>query len=95
MIALVNKVNPASKRGDCFECGSTNHYINAHPKLNRAPAQGGNRPNQPLAIEGNHNQDNNGNQTRRRAFVLGANEARLDPNIVMGTYSLNNYYATS
>ncbi|GKB46830.1 reverse transcriptase domain-containing protein, partial [Tanacetum coccineum] len=30
----------------------------------------------------------------RRAFMMGAEEARQDPNIVTGTFSLNNHYAT-
>ncbi|GJT98101.1 putative reverse transcriptase domain-containing protein [Tanacetum coccineum] len=46
-----------------------------------------------LAIEGNHNQGNNGNQARGRAFVIGAVEAPHDPNIVTGTFSLNDHYA--
>ncbi|GJS38689.1 putative reverse transcriptase domain-containing protein [Tanacetum coccineum] len=35
---------------------------------------------------------NNDNQTSRRAFMLGAEEARQDPNIVMGTFTLNDHY---
>ncbi|GKA20615.1 reverse transcriptase domain-containing protein [Tanacetum coccineum] len=38
---------------------------------------------------------NNGNQARGRAFVMGAEEARQDPNIVTGTFTLNNHYATT
>ncbi|GKA66887.1 putative reverse transcriptase domain-containing protein [Tanacetum coccineum] len=30
-----------------------------------------------------------------RAFMLGAEEARQDPNIVMGTFTLNNHFATT
>ncbi|GKC39844.1 putative reverse transcriptase domain-containing protein, partial [Tanacetum coccineum] len=30
-----------------------------------------------------------------RAFMMGAEEARQDPNIVTGTFTLNNYYATT
>ncbi|GKF52795.1 putative reverse transcriptase domain-containing protein, partial [Tanacetum coccineum] len=36
---------------------------------------------------------NNGNQARGRAFMLGVEEARQDPNIVTGTFTLNNPYA--
>ncbi|GJT32760.1 putative reverse transcriptase domain-containing protein [Tanacetum coccineum] len=36
---------------------------------------------------------NNGNRARRGAFMLGAEEARQDPNIVTGTFTLNNHYA--
>ncbi|GKB13473.1 putative reverse transcriptase domain-containing protein, partial [Tanacetum coccineum] len=36
---------------------------------------------------------NNGNLARERAFVMGAEEACQDSNIVMGMFSLNNHYA--
>ncbi|GJY56235.1 putative reverse transcriptase domain-containing protein [Tanacetum coccineum] len=35
----------------------------------------------------------NGNPAHGRAFVMGAEEALQDPNIVTGTFSLNNHYA--
>ncbi|GJW24069.1 putative reverse transcriptase domain-containing protein [Tanacetum coccineum] len=35
------------------------------------------------------------NQARGRAFMLGAEEARQDPNIMTGMFSLNNHYATT
>nr|GEU65410.1 reverse transcriptase domain-containing protein [Tanacetum cinerariifolium] len=35
-----------------------------------------------MAIEGGQGCGNNGNQVRRRAFMMGAKEARQDPNIV-------------
>ncbi|GKD57657.1 putative reverse transcriptase domain-containing protein, partial [Tanacetum coccineum] len=38
---------------------------------------------------------NQGNQDRGRAFMLGAEEARRDPNIVTGTFTLNNHFATT
>ncbi|GJR54907.1 putative reverse transcriptase domain-containing protein [Tanacetum coccineum] len=38
---------------------------------------------------------NQGNQTRGRAFMLGAEEARRDLNIVTGTFTLNDHYATT
>ncbi|GJU27559.1 putative reverse transcriptase domain-containing protein [Tanacetum coccineum] len=38
---------------------------------------------------------NNGNQARGRALMLGAEEARQDPNIVTGTFTLNNHFATT
>jgi hypothetical protein len=33
------------------------------------------------------------NPARRRAFMLNANEARVDTNVVTGTFPLNNHYA--
>ncbi|GJR06392.1 putative reverse transcriptase domain-containing protein [Tanacetum coccineum] len=38
---------------------------------------------------------NQWNQARGRAFMLGAEEARQDPNIVTGTFTLNNHFATT
>ncbi|GJS29968.1 putative nucleotidyltransferase, ribonuclease H [Tanacetum coccineum] len=42
---------------------------------------------------GNTNQRNNKNQARGKAFSLGVAEAPQDPNIVMGTFSLNDHFA--
>ncbi|GKC38000.1 putative reverse transcriptase domain-containing protein, partial [Tanacetum coccineum] len=38
---------------------------------------------------------NQGNQARGRAFVLGVEEARQDPNIMTGTFTLNDHFATT
>ncbi|GJT73629.1 reverse transcriptase domain-containing protein [Tanacetum coccineum] len=83
-VNLLNSKNPTAARGVCYECGGTDHYKSACPRLNRAPGQGGNHPNQDMAIDGGQGYGNNGNPTRRRAFVMGAEEARQDPNIVNG-----------
>ncbi|GKE44511.1 putative reverse transcriptase domain-containing protein, partial [Tanacetum coccineum] len=56
----------------------------------RAPGQEGN----PLALEGNRNARNNGNLTRGRAFNINAADDLQDPNIVTGTFSLNDHFAT-
>ncbi|GKA86289.1 putative reverse transcriptase domain-containing protein, partial [Tanacetum coccineum] len=91
----VNARNPAAARGACFEYEGTDHYKSACPRLNRAQGPGVNRPNQALAIDGGQGRRNNGKQARRRTFMLGAKEARQDPNIVTGTFTLNNHYATT
>ncbi|GJV34429.1 putative nucleotidyltransferase, ribonuclease H [Tanacetum coccineum] len=65
-----------------------------YPRINRATTSGGNRPNPVLAIEGNPNQGNNRNRALGRAFSLGVAEAPQDPNIVTGTFSLNDHFAT-
>ncbi|GKC18204.1 putative reverse transcriptase domain-containing protein [Tanacetum coccineum] len=94
MVNLQNAKNLTAARGVCYECGGTDHYKSACSRSNRAPGQGGNRPNQAMAIEGGQGRGNNGNPARGRAFVMGAEEARQDPNIMTGTFSLNNHYAT-
>ncbi|GKF08368.1 reverse transcriptase domain-containing protein [Tanacetum coccineum] len=55
----------------------------------------GNCPNQAMANNGGQIRRNNGNQSRGREFMLGVEEARQDPNIVTGTFTLNNHYATT
>ncbi|GKD88557.1 reverse transcriptase domain-containing protein, partial [Tanacetum coccineum] len=82
MVTPVNARHPTAARGTCFECGGTDHYKAACPRLNRAPRQGGNCQNHALAIEGGQGYENNGNQARGGAFMMGAEEARQDPNIM-------------
>nr|GEV74400.1 hypothetical protein [Tanacetum cinerariifolium] len=94
MVTLVNNKNSTVTRGACFECGVTDHYKASCPRLNRAPRAGGNRPNQVMDIEGGHGYENNVNKVRGGAFMMGAEEARQDPNILTDTFTLNNKYAT-
>ncbi|GJS94741.1 putative reverse transcriptase domain-containing protein, partial [Tanacetum coccineum] len=93
MVTHVNARNPTTARGACFECGGTDHYKAAYPRLTRAPRPGGNRQNQPMAIEGGQGRGNN--DARGGAFMMGAEEARQDPNIMTGTFTLNNHCATT
>ncbi|GKD15501.1 putative reverse transcriptase domain-containing protein, partial [Tanacetum coccineum] len=92
-------VNPVNARNPtvmaCYECGSTDHVRSACPRLNRAQGPEENRPNQVAANNGGQGRGNQGNQARGRAFILGAEEARQDLNIVAGTFTLNNHFATT
>ncbi|GJW34807.1 putative reverse transcriptase domain-containing protein [Tanacetum coccineum] len=94
-VNLVNARNPAAACRECYECGSTDHYKSACPRLNRSQGPRGNRPNQALANNEGQGHGNQGNQARGRAFMLGAEEARQDPNIMTGTFTLNDHYATT
>ncbi|GJX08939.1 putative nucleotidyltransferase, ribonuclease H [Tanacetum coccineum] len=47
-----------------------------------------------LVLEGNRNTQGNENQARGRACNVNAVDALQDPNVVTGTYSLNNLYTT-
>ncbi|GJZ36993.1 putative reverse transcriptase domain-containing protein [Tanacetum coccineum] len=80
-------------RGLAILLESIGHHLSEQLRLNRAPGQAGN----PLALEGNHNNRNNGNQTRGRAYNVNVNavEALQDPKVVTGTFSLNDYFATA
>ncbi|GKD28196.1 putative nucleotidyltransferase, ribonuclease H [Tanacetum coccineum] len=55
----------------------------------------GNHQNQVVAVNGGQGRGNQSNQVRGRAFMLGAEEAYQDPNIVMGTITLNDHYVTT
>ncbi|GJR17847.1 putative reverse transcriptase domain-containing protein [Tanacetum coccineum] len=48
----------------------------------------------PRALEGNRNTRGNENRARGKAFNVNAVDALQDPNVVTGTYSLKNLYAT-
>ncbi|GJS46650.1 putative reverse transcriptase domain-containing protein [Tanacetum coccineum] len=92
-------VNPINARNptirSCYECGSTDHVRSTCPRLNRTQGPEGNRPNQVAANNGGRDCGNQGNQARGRAFMLGEEEARQDPNIMTGTFTLNNHFATT
>ncbi|GJY20499.1 putative reverse transcriptase domain-containing protein [Tanacetum coccineum] len=81
-------VNPVNARNPtiraCYECGSTDHVRSACLNLNRTRGPKENCPNQVVANNGGQGHGNQGNQARGRAFMLGAEEARQDLNIVTG-----------
>ncbi|GJR06123.1 hypothetical protein Tco_0529107 [Tanacetum coccineum] len=78
----INAINPTVRA--CYECGITDHVKTVCPRLNRAQGPGGNRLNQVLANNGDQGRGNQGNHARGRAFMLVAEEARQDPNIMTG-----------
>nr|GEV93359.1 hypothetical protein [Tanacetum cinerariifolium] len=94
-VNLVNVRNPTPAHGACYECRSTNHLKPACPRLNRAQEPGGNRTNQVVANNGGQGRRNQGNQARGRAFMMRAEEAHQDLNIVTATFTLNNHFATT
>ncbi|GJR32304.1 putative reverse transcriptase domain-containing protein, partial [Tanacetum coccineum] len=96
---MPRNVNPVNARKltirACYECGSTDYVMLAFPRLNRVQGPEGYRLNQVIANNEGQGRANQGNQARGRAFMLGAEKARQDPNIVMGTFTLNNHFATT
>ncbi|GJZ38548.1 putative reverse transcriptase domain-containing protein [Tanacetum coccineum] len=97
--AVPRNVNPINARNPvartCYECGSADHIKAACPRLNQAHRLGGNHHNQVVAVNRGQGRGNQGNQARGRAFMLGADEAHQDPNIMTGTLNLNDHYATT
>ncbi|GJV35261.1 putative reverse transcriptase domain-containing protein [Tanacetum coccineum] len=89
-VAPVNAVKMGQNQRACYECGSLDHLRYDCPKWKQATGQARN----PLALEGNRNTRNNGNQARGKAFNGNAVEALQDPKVVTGTFSLNNQFAT-
>ncbi|GJT58948.1 putative reverse transcriptase domain-containing protein [Tanacetum coccineum] len=89
-VALVNAVRMGQNQRACYEGGSLDHICYDCPKWKQATGQACN----PLALEGNRNTQNNGNQARGRAFNGKAVEALQDPKVVTGTFSLNYLFAT-
>ncbi|GKF45709.1 putative reverse transcriptase domain-containing protein, partial [Tanacetum coccineum] len=92
-------VNPINARNPtvraCYEYSSTDHVRSVCPRLNRAQGPKEYHPIQVAANNGGQGRGNQGNQIRGRAFMLGAEEARQDPNIMTGTFTLNNHFATT
>ncbi|GJY87682.1 putative reverse transcriptase domain-containing protein [Tanacetum coccineum] len=86
--SVPRNVNPINARNPhvraCYECGSTDHVRPACPRWNRVQGPGENRPNQVITNNEGQGHGNQGNQARGRAFMLGVEEARQDPNIVTG-----------
>ncbi|GJX37643.1 putative reverse transcriptase domain-containing protein [Tanacetum coccineum] len=89
-VAPVNAVRMGQNQRACYECGSLDHLRYDCLKWKQATGQARN----PLALEGNRNTRNNGNQARGRAFNENAVEALQGPKVVTGTFSLNNQFAT-
>nr|XP_043625615.1 uncharacterized protein LOC122597044 [Erigeron canadensis] len=89
-----NSRNLQGNRGACYECGSTDHYRNLCPRLNRQPAPAAANPNQLQIVGPPPPRANQGQQDRGRVFPLNAVEAANDPNVVTGTFLLNDHDAT-
>ncbi|GJV32209.1 putative reverse transcriptase domain-containing protein [Tanacetum coccineum] len=86
----IRAVRPRHGQRACCECRSLDHLCPNCPKWNRECNQSGNQ----LALEGNRNTRGNENRARGRACNVNVVDVLQDPNVVTGTFSLNNLYAT-
>nr|XP_043611685.1 uncharacterized protein LOC122583331 [Erigeron canadensis] len=81
-VAPRNIRNPPINPRACYECGSTEHYRNACPRIVRRPAPAAANQN-PLQIAApKPPRANQAQQARGRVFALNAVEAANDPNVV-------------
>ncbi|GJQ97215.1 putative reverse transcriptase domain-containing protein [Tanacetum coccineum] len=76
-VAPVNAVKIGQNQRACYECGSLDHLRYDCPKWKQATIPARN----PLALEGNKNTRNNGNQARGKAFNGNVVEALQDPKV--------------
>ncbi|GJV27580.1 hypothetical protein Tco_1384028, partial [Tanacetum coccineum] len=67
-----------------------NYYASVSYKLRTDTSL--NCPNPVLAIKGNHDQGNNGNQARDSAFDIGTAKAQQDPNVMTSTFSFIDHF---
>nr|XP_043639268.1 uncharacterized protein LOC122610338 [Erigeron canadensis] len=98
-VAPLNSIPPNARnlqgnRGTCYECGSTDHYRNTWPRLNRQPAPATVNRNQLQIVGPPQPRANQGQQARGRVFSLNVVEAAHDPNVVTGTFLMNDHVAT-
>ncbi|GKA55933.1 putative reverse transcriptase domain-containing protein [Tanacetum coccineum] len=62
----------------CYECGRQGHYKSDYPKLKNQ----------------NHGNAASNGEAQGRVYALGGGEANQDPNVLTGTFLLNNLYAS-
>nr|GEX40345.1 hypothetical protein [Tanacetum cinerariifolium] len=84
---------PETSCRTCFNCNRPVHFAKYCRVVESSTRW--ELSNQVLAKNKGHGRGNQVNQARGRAFMLGAEEARQDPNIVTGTFTLNDHYATT
>ena len=104
--AQVAPTNNPKAEITCFGCGEKGHYRNECQKP-RNQGNGGNRGNQGNhgnqgnqrnqgkgGTAGHQGNQGNGGGARGRDYTVGRVEAQEDPNVVTGTFLLNNRYAS-
>ncbi|KAJ0898431.1 putative transcription factor interactor and regulator CCHC(Zn) family [Helianthus annuus] len=85
--------NQGFKKG-CYQCGDEGHIKRDSPQLNQNANDNNNRQNNNNNVGNKNNGNNGGNGARGRVFTIGAGDARNDGNVVTGTFSVNNLFAS-
>ncbi|KAJ0589702.1 putative transcription factor interactor and regulator CCHC(Zn) family [Helianthus annuus] len=85
--------NQGNRKG-CFQCGDEAHIKRDCPQLNQNANDTTNRQNNNNNAGNNNNGNNGGNGARGRVFTISAGDARNDGNVVTGTFSVNNLFAS-
>ncbi|GJT35617.1 putative reverse transcriptase domain-containing protein [Tanacetum coccineum] len=89
-------IKDKNSKGDNKRTRTRNAFATTANHVGREnTGQEGNRSNQVAANNGGQGRGNQGNQARGKVFMLGAKEAHQDPNIMTGTFTLNNHFATT
>ncbi|XP_021979509.1 myb-like protein A [Helianthus annuus] len=78
----------------CDKCGDEGHIKRDCPQLNQNANDNNNRQNNNNNAGNNNNGNNGGNGARGRVFTIGAGDARNDGNVVTGTFTVNNLFAS-
>nr|GEV61961.1 hypothetical protein [Tanacetum cinerariifolium] len=95
-VSMANRLNTDGIKDGIFKKqeNAGNKKRRNCPRMNRVITTGGNCPNPVPVIKGNPNPRNNRNRAQGRAFFLGVAEAPQDPNVMTGSFSLNDHFAT-
>ncbi|PWA91039.1 reverse transcriptase domain-containing protein [Artemisia annua] len=90
-LATAQAAPPNNRKAEvtCFGCGEKGHYKSECKK----PRNQGNGGNNQMTAGSVGNQGNGGGATAR-VYAVGRREAQNDPNVVTGTFLLNNRYAS-
>ncbi|GJU45707.1 putative reverse transcriptase domain-containing protein [Tanacetum coccineum] len=86
--AFATAVNPIGRENDCRSVPRNMNPVNARNPPVRACYECG-------SIDHGQGHGHQGNQARGRSSIVGAKEAHQDPNIMTGTFTLNDHYATT
>ncbi|GKA43436.1 putative reverse transcriptase domain-containing protein [Tanacetum coccineum] len=86
MVNPVNDRNPTAAPRVCYECGGTNHFKAASPRLYQAQRPRGNHPNEVVANNGGQSRGNNGTFTLNDHYATTLFDSGADYSFVSTTF---------